>query len=191
MLAQNLQPSELPELGLRHFGESVQISRHAILINPGRITIGSNVRIDAFCVISAGEHGIAIGDFVHIAVGVCIYGGGGRVVLEDFAAISARSTVYTANDDYRDGWLIGPTVPDEYRKLTKGDVLFSKFAVVGNGSVLLPGVTLGEGCAVGALSVVRKSVGSGEIVSGNPVRSIGLRNLSRLVELERKLRANV
>lgn len=187
----NLERSELQELGLRACGNHVQISRHAILINPGNISIGSNVRIDAFCVISAGEQGIVIGDYVHAAVGVSVFGSGGRVVLEDFVGLSGRASIYTASDDYRDGWLIGPTVPSEFRNVTIGDVILSKFAVVGCGSVLLPGVTLGEGCAIGALSVIRKSVASGKIALGNPAAIIGERNTSRLTSLEQKLRASL
>lgn len=187
----NLTKLEIAELGLRTCGENAQIARPAILISPDRISIGSNVRIDAFCILSAGEQGIEIGDFVHLGAGVSIYGGGGRVVLHDFSGLSGKVSVYTASDDFHDGWLVGPTVPDEFRKLKHGDVVLSKFATVGCGSVLLPGISLGEGCAVGALSVIRKSVPPGQIVLGNPAVKVGMRDRDRLLALEHQLRAQV
>lgn len=187
----NLSKSEIAELGLRACGDKTQIARSAILIHPDRISIGSNVRIDAFCILSAGEEGIEIGDFIHIGAGVSVHGGGGRIVLNDFASLSGRVSIYTASDDFHDGWLVGPTVPDEYRKLKKGDVILAKFAVVGCGSVLLPGVSLGEGCAVGALSVIRKSVHPGQIVCGNPAVNVGSRDRAQLLALEQQLRAQV
>ncbi len=48
-------PDELPSLGLARFGDDVRISKKASLYNPGRIAIGSHVRIDDFSVLSAGE----------------------------------------------------------------------------------------------------------------------------------------
>ncbi|MBT3210423.1 MAG: acyltransferase, partial [Planctomycetaceae bacterium] len=59
---------ELQTLGLASFGKDVKISRKASIYNPGQISIGNHVRIDDFCVLSAGEGGIEIGDYVHIAV---------------------------------------------------------------------------------------------------------------------------
>jgi len=45
-------------------------------------------------------------------------------------------------------------------------------AVIGANATILPGITLGKGCMVGAGAVVTKSVKSGDIVAGNPARSI-------------------
>jgi UDP-2-acetamido-3-amino-2,3-dideoxy-glucuronate N-acetyltransferase len=46
-------------------------------------------------------------------------------------------------------------------------------ARVGGGSVLLPGVTIGENALVGAGSVVTRDVPDGAIVVGNPARVVG------------------
>ena len=45
-----------------------------------------------------------------------------------------------------------------------------KGASIGAGSVVLPGLTIGEGAMVGAGSVVTKDIPAGEIWVGNPAR---------------------
>ena len=175
-------------VGLKSCGRDVQLSPHAILINPQHITLGSHVRIDPFCVLSAGPAGMAIGDHVHLSVGVCLYGGGGRIEIGDFASVSARCTIYTATDDFRDGWLSGPTVPLSLRRVETGDVILEPHALVGCGSVVLPGVTIGHGSAVGAMSLVKQSIPAGALVASIPARRIGSRNCERLRALEAELR---
>ena len=41
---------------------------------------------------------------------------------------------------------------------------------IGAGAVILPGITLGKGCIIGAGAVVTKSIPPGEIVKGNPAK---------------------
>ena len=179
-------PQELRDLGVV-FGDNVSIDRSAQLFNPSRLRIGSNVRIDCFSVLSAGDDGLEIGDHVHLAMGVAIFGASARVVLEDFVGLSARVVVFSGNDDYRDGFLTGPTVPMKYRRVTAGPVTFRRHAIVGAGTVILPGVELGIAASVGALSLVHRSVPDFQIVAGAPARRIGERN-PEILERERALR---
>src|SRR5205823_3378384 len=144
--------------------------------------LGSNVRVDCFCVISADEP-VVIGNHVHLASGVSIFGTDG-VELADFVGLSNRVTVFTASDDYSDGYLTNPTVPDRFRKLTRGKVVMREHVIVGCGSIVMPGATLGRGVAVGALSMVNKSIPEFLIVAGNPARQIGTRNRERLTAME-------
>lgn len=53
--------------------------------------------------------------------------------------------------------MTNPTMPSKYTGVQRDDVLIGKHAIVGSGSVVLPGVVLGEGGAVAALSLVTKS----------------------------------
>ena len=49
---------ELSQLGLKSYGKNVLISKMSSIYNSPNISIGSNVRIDYFCVLSAGIGGI-------------------------------------------------------------------------------------------------------------------------------------
>jgi len=65
-------------------------------------------------------------------------------------------------------------------------VILREHVIVGCGSVILPGVVLERGAAVGALSLVTRSVPEYHVVLGNPARAIKKRNADRLNALERE-----
>lgn len=172
--------------GFAAAGSSLLIDPGARIIGAERIRVGSNVRIDAFAVLSAGQEGIVIGDHVHIAAHGFI-AGDGRIEIGDFVNLSGRVSVYSSNEDYSGKTLTGPMVPREMRGLITAPVTVGRHAIIGAGSVLLPGVTLGEGAAVGALSLVNDDVGEFEIAAGIPARRIGKRS-RKLLEAEQRLR---
>ncbi|MFB0769890.1 hypothetical protein ACEU5N_19765, partial [Aeromonas salmonicida] len=62
-----LNKEELEYFGFISYGENVKISDKASIYGANKIKIGSNVRIDDYCVVSAGEGGINIGSYIHIA----------------------------------------------------------------------------------------------------------------------------
>lgn len=171
------------ELGFASVGENVQISDRATFYGAERIEIGNNVRIDDFCVLSAGAGGISIGQHVHIAVYSSLIGAG-KITLGDFCNISSRVSVYSSSDDYSGASMTNPTLPRCYTGVTDADVLFGKHVIVGCGSVILPGVTLEEGVAIGALSLVKEQCEAFGIYAGNPVRRIKER-MKDLLELEK------
>jgi len=180
-----LSKSQLNKLNLKSVGNNVKISDKATFYNPTNIEIGDNVRIDDYCILSAGEGGIKIENYVHIAV-FCSIIGNGRVVMEDFSGLSSRVSIYSSNDDYSGNFLTNPTVPSEHTNVSHGDVHLKKHVIVGAGSVILPNVVLEEGVAVGSLSLVTKSVDEYKIVVGNPAKVLKDRKRN-LKELEWKL----
>jgi galactoside O-acetyltransferase len=161
-------------LGLSSFGEGVLIDHTAQLLAPERIEIGSHVRIDAFTVISAGVGGIEIGDYVHVGA-LSFVAGADRIRLEDFSGLSIRTTVLSSDEDYTGGAMTNPTVPDELRNVHSAPVTIEEHAIVGAGSLVLPGATLGMGCAVGALSVVKRDVPPRAVVVGPKATVVGER----------------
>lgn len=182
-----LSTEELLSYGFAKLGDDVLIDRTVRIIGAGRISLGSHVRIDAYSVLSAGVGGIAIGDYVHIAAHAFM-AGAGRIEMHDFSGLSGRVSIYSSNDDYHGDALTNPTVPERFRKVHSAPVTLEAHVIVGAGSVILPGVTLHKGAAVGALSLVRNDVAEFCIVSGPSGRIIGQRKRD-LLELEMRLRA--
>jgi galactoside O-acetyltransferase len=164
-----LDAGGLESIGFRSLGRDVRIDESAIFYGADRITVGSHVRIDAYAVISAGEGGIEIGDHVHIATFVAI-SGAATIVLRDFSGLSGRVSIYSSNDDYHGEGLTGPTVPMKFRKVKTAPVTIGRHVVVGANSVILPGVTIGDGSAVGALSLVKHDIPAFAVAAGIPVR---------------------
>ena len=176
---------ELLGLGFRKLGEGVRLSSKTSIYNAANIEIGDFSRIDDFCVLSAGKDGIFIGRHVHIAV-FCSLIGSGRIDLSDYSNLSSRVAIYSSNDDYTGEFMTNPTVPSQFTNVTHGPVTVGRHVIIGAGSVILPGVSLGEGAAIGALSLVKKDCQPFGIYLGIPARRIGERKRD-LLKLEEEL----
>ncbi len=173
---------ELEKFGFSSFGENVLISKKASIYSPDRIKIGSNVRIDDFCILSGD---IVIGNHVHIAAYSALFGSNG-IELKDFSGISSRVTIYSSSDDYTGMYLTNPTVPAEYKKIYGGKVTLEKHVIVGASSVILPNVTLKEGSSIGAMTLITKDTKEWTIYFGIPAKELKARK-KNLLELEQEL----
>lgn len=78
-------------------------------------------------------------------IGLKSYG----ITIKDFAGISARVTMWAMTDDYSGEYLVGPTVPDEFRNVTGGEIVLDEYATIATGCTILPGVHIPVGAAVG------------------------------------------
>lgn len=183
-----LTEQQLIQMGFAALGTNVLISDKASIYGVNRIRIGNNVRIDDFCVLSAGEGGIEIGNYIHIAVYSSLIGAG-KIVLADFCNISSKVAIYSSNDDYSGIYMTNPVVPAEYTNVTHADVLLGKHVIIGSGSVVLPGITLHDGSAIGALSLVTKDCEAFGVYIGSPAKKIKDRKRD-LLEQEIKLVAH-
>ena len=181
-----LSHDELAVMGFASVGKGVLISDKASLYNCNNISIGNNVRIDDFCVLSAGRGGIFLADYIHIAVYTSLIGAG-RITLFDFCNLSSRVSIYSSNDDYSGTAMTNPTVPSCYTGMIHADVTLEKHVIVGSGSVILPGVTLREGVVVGALSLINKDCAAFGVYAGTPAKHIGDRKKD-LLKMEQSMR---
>ena len=170
-------------------GQDVYIFPQAKIVSPESISIGDSVIIDDFVFIM-GKKKTMIGSFVHIASFTSVLGGG-EFYIEDFAGLSSGTRVYTGDDDYSGGSLTGPTVPHLYRLPVRSFVRAKKHAIIGANSVILPGVTIGKGAAVGANSLVKKDCKPWTVYGGSPVREIKPRQRGQILELENRLRRDL
>ena len=180
---------ELAAIGFKAFGDNLQISRRASIYRPEVISIGSNVRIDDFSLLSGGK-GINIGSYVHIGAYAALFGGAG-ITMEDFSGISPRATVLSESDDIRGKSLTGPTVPLRYKPtFISKPVIFRRHSGMGVNSTILPGVEMGEGAVLGAHSLATKNCEPWTICFGTPAKR-SLRRRRNVLELEQKFMADV
>lgn len=119
---------------------------------------------------------LSIGKFCAIASGVEFIMNGGNHLVE---AISSYPFSIFGN-----GWesaMEGRNFPN------KGDIHIGNDVWLGYRSVILAGVTIGDGAIVGAYSVVTKNVPPYTVVAGNPAKEIRMRfsetEIERLLEL--------
>lgn len=179
-----LSTEELKNLGFKKIGKDVKISSKASIYNAAKISIGDFSRIDDYCIISAGQKEIIIGRNVHIACHNSIIGSE-LIVIEDFAGISSHSAIYSSTDDYSGAYLTNPTVPEKYKNVISKPVIIKKHAIIGAGTIILPGVNVGLCTAVGALSLVTKDVEDFAIYAGQPAKKIKMRK-SDCIRLEKE-----
>ncbi len=166
-------------------GEHVKIYDLAKIVGPEHIEIGCHVIVDDFTLIMALDE-TKIGSYVHIGAFSSIMGGG-RLTMGDFSGISAGARLFTGNDSYHGAGLTNPTVPNEFRAISRSFIHIGKHAIVGANSVVLPGVTIGEGAVVGANSLVKHDLEPWGIYAGSPARRVGTRTKELVLEQERKL----
>ncbi|MDE6951758.1 MAG: acyltransferase [Lachnospiraceae bacterium] len=177
---------ELKKLGLKKYGQDVRISRNAVLYHPELLEIGNHVRIDDFTTISGR---VELGDYVHIAQFCGLYGGEAGIFMDDFSGLSSRVVIYATSNDYSGESLTNPTVPMKYKAADKNAAVhLCRHVIIGTTSVILPGVTIGEGSSVGALSMCGKDLAPWGVYAGSPARRIKERSM-KLLELEKELRA--
>ena len=169
---------------LKRIGEDVRISDLAHIPRPELMEVGNHIAIDMWTYISTQ---LVLGDYIHIAPSVSIIGGAiASLTMEDFTNIGSGSRIVCASDDFLQG-LISPVVPIEHRTVINKPVVFKRFSTLGVNCTVLPGVTLGEGCIVGANSLVTKDTEPWMVYAGSPAKPIKVRDKERILESVREL----
>lgn len=120
----------------------------------------------------ANGHNIVLGDRVHLGAGTSLWAGpdSARIVLGDDVLIAPNVMITAANYRFNEGSPVTDQAMDE------AEIRIGRDVWIGFGAVILPGVTIGDGAIIGAASVVRRDVGAGAIVAGNPARVVGQRD---------------
>lgn len=160
---------ELNNLNFKEIGDNVLISKKSSIYNPSKIQIGSNVRIDDFCILSGK---ININNYIHVAAYSALYGGNEGITIQDYSNISSRVSIYAVSDDYSGKSMTNPMIPSDFKELINLPVVIEKHVIVGSTSVILPGVKLAEGSAFGAFSFINHDSTPWSINAGIPFKNI-------------------
>jgi galactoside O-acetyltransferase len=176
---------ELELIGLKAVGGDVLISRNAKFYSPETISIGNNVRIDDFCILSGA---ITMGSYIHISASTILSAGQAGIEIGDFANISQRVNVFANSDDYSGQTMTNPMIPGKFKKLNQAKVTIKRHSIIGCGTVVMPGVTIEEGTAIGAMCFVDRSTKPWTIYAGIPAKAIKERS-RELLRLEEKFLA--
>ena len=158
---------------LKQCGRGVKIYKGCRLVPAHQISIGDFSQIDESVQIFAGG-GVEIGRHVHFAIGSSITGGG-TCAIHDFVGIGAGTRIVTGSELLENG-LSNPTIPPEFRAVSRGHVEIHAHALVFTSSVILPGVTIGEGAVISAGSIVHHDLKPWAIYGGTPLVQVGIRN---------------
>lgn len=176
---------ELRRMGFAAVGENVQVARNCTIIGLHHISFGDHVRIDGYTSIIATGGRVRFGNRIHIG-GHCHLSAAEDLTFGDFSGLSQRVCIYTASDDYTGEALMGPCVPAHCRNVTSKPISVGRYAVIGSGSVVLPGGNIGDGSVVGTLSLVTKALDEWGVYFGAPVKRLKRRS-KELLECEARI----
>ena len=156
---------EIKNIGFKKIGSNVLISKKASILDPKKIEIGSNSRIDDFSLLYGS---IKIGRNVHVTP-MCLIGAGKtKIQIDDFCTLAYGVKIFSQSDDYLNGNMTNSTVDDKFKKIQRGRILIKKHCIIGTNSIVFPGCTLQEGTAVGAMSLINKNTKSWSVYVGIP-----------------------
>lgn len=114
----------------------------------------------------APGRGLVLGDDVDLALGVLVTTSGG-VEIGDRTLVGYRAQIISANH----------RIPEEKGRIfgaghDRAKVVIGQDVWIGGNSMIMPGVTIGDGAIVAAGSVVSKDVASYTIVGGVPAKPL-------------------
>ena len=162
-------------------GANAYICRPRRIDGPQFIQIGDRSTVGQYGWLNAlGSYGdakyeprIAIGNDVHIGRYACLTSIS-SIVIEDGCLISEH--VYISDHSHRMNPSEGLIVDQPL--VSKGPVRIGAHTFIGYRACVLPGVTLGIHCVVGANSVVTRSFPAFSVVAGCPARLIRVHSLA-------------
>lgn len=127
----------------------------------GTIEVGDNTFINGGTSLISRSH-IKIGNYVTIAWGCTLYDHNSHSL--DYK--ERQKDIERQNDDYRNGRSFIDS--KDWSVVKSKQIVIKDNVWIGFDSVILAGVTVGEGAIIGARSVVRQDVEPWTVVAGNP-----------------------
>ena len=164
MNTEYLSKNDLKKINFKSLGQNVMISKNVTLIGTNNISLGSNVRIDDYCIISSNEGYLKIGNDVHIG-GQSYLGCAGDLTIGNNINIAQGVKIYTKINDYT-------SFDGNNNKFILGKIDIGDQVIIGSNSVLIGKCIIGEGATIGALSFVKNDLKPWSVYAGNPLKFI-------------------
>ncbi len=154
-------------------GQKSTIARRARVTNPRGLSSGSRLRVEdnVYFKIVNRDAKIEIGDYVFIGKSVQ-FDIQEHLSIADDCLIAPNVFITDQNHNTNAGSLI------RSQGCSTSPVIIQSDVWIGAKAIILPGVTLAQGCVVAAGAVVTKSVEPMSIVAGVPAKPIGKRTRS-------------
>ena len=111
--------------------------------------------------------------------------------MDDFSGLSAGCRLITGSDDFSGASLTNLTIPKEFRNITVGKIHIGKHAILGSNVVVMPNVSIGEGCVVSAGAIVNKDLEPWSVYAGYNPKKVASRDKARIQVLEKKYLCNI
>lgn len=168
------------ELG--YCGENVFIGHNVVFTNPKKVILGDNVRIDPFCLITTE---LEVGSYAQICSHAVLGGGAQhKITLGKWNFIGYGSKLFCASEDYSGEY--GPV--NEYwgnNKIFRGNIIFKDYSGIASDVIVFPGITIPEGCTIGAKSLIhtKNKLEEWAIYIGNPLIFHKFRNKENVINL--------
>ena len=140
-----------------YYGKGVNLQTPLIVTNPAHVYLHDNTNIFGFSFLIIGF-------------------GEGKFIMKKNSGAAQGLTVVTANHSTNPP--IGMWHKEFYKDITTdavGDVVIEEDVWIAANVTLLPSVTIGRGCIIGAGAVCRKSIPPYAIAIGNPAKVIGFK----------------
>lgn len=173
---------------LKYCGKNVIIGKTVRIRYPELVSIGDNSIIDDFTYISTA---LFIEKNVHIASGCKLIGGRlATIKIGEFSTLAPNVVLAAGSDDYVAG-MASPLVPIAFKGNAQiGSIELGRHCIVGANSTVLPNVTLKDGAAVGAQSLVKDNISFWQLFGGVPAKYIKGRNKDEILRLEERWRSS-
>jgi acetyltransferase-like isoleucine patch superfamily enzyme len=160
-----------------HIGKGVKIYPRAKFMRPHLVSIDDYSSVGDFVFIETAFKMGRFSEFLTYATTT------GREIVEigNFVAVSHGSVLFTSVDTYTGGVFANSNVPEDLRNVKSKKIKICDHVVIGAGSLVFPGVTIGEGAVIGAGSVVHNDVEPWTINIGVPCKTIKTREREKLL----------
>lgn len=147
-----------------NLGRDVEIDPSSSINN---VRIGNNVRIAKRCsVFGSPENLLEIGSGTYIGMNSLLNGFAAKLTIGCNVSI-AQNVNIMVDSGPNASTAMQQIFPEDKRPVTIGDHVW-----IGTGSIIMPGVTLGDYCVVAANSYVNKSFNCFTIIGGNPAKML-------------------